>query len=401
MHKNNIFNAFVQALIRQFCFYMNLNLKYFLSFFSSLTLWVVASASFAQNREDITWHNLFPLDNGVIQGQVRVANEPIGFSRLPASLKPQIRDAVWGLGSNMAGTYIEFTSNAQSLVFKYTVTGFLNMPHMPSTGVSGLDLYVFEKEKSWTWIPGRYNFKDTVSYQYEKLGGDSGKIYRLYLPLYNGIKNMQIGLPLGSSLNFIKGNSATLKSLNPIVVYGTSIAQGGCASRPGLAWPSILGRMVNKEVINLGFSGNGRLEAPIIELMIAQKPSVYILDCLPNMGSEKLFSDTSLVSTIKKAVYQIRKKDIQTPIVLSQHSGGRTLNLLQVDRNLEFNRTSDLLIVAFDQLKREGVKEIHLMTTKAIGLDLESTVDGSHPNDIGMMKHAQAYRKLLKKIRQD
>ncbi len=208
---------------------------------------------------------------------------------------------------------------------------------------------------------------------------------------------MHIGIAEGKTLTFIQPS----RQKGPIVVYGTSIAQGGCASRPGLAWPSILGRSLNQEVINLGFSGNGRLEAPIIKLMIRQQPSVYILDCLPNMGSATLFPDNTLVETIKNAVKQIRTKDKSAPIILSHHSGARVAQVYQIDKDLEFSRTSDLLDIAYKQLRALKIPQLYLMTSKEIGLDLESTVDGAHPNDLGMKKHAQAYEKLIKKMRQN
>jgi hypothetical protein len=89
---------------------------------------------------------------------------------------------------------------------------------------------------------------------------------------------MKIGVP--EDKNF---SPLPLNKKKPIVVYGTSIAQGACASRPGMAWTAILGRRMNIPLINLGFSGNGKLEKEMLDLIAEIDAEVYILDCLQNM----------------------------------------------------------------------------------------------------------------------
>lgn len=89
---------------------------------------------------------------------------------------------------------------------------------------------------------------------------------------------MQVGVP-GNALF----NPMAIREEKPIVVYGTSIAQGGCASRPGMAWPALVGRKLDRPLINLGFSGNGRLEKEVIDLIAEIDAKVYVLDCLPNL----------------------------------------------------------------------------------------------------------------------
>ena len=95
--------------------------------------------------------------------------------------------------------------------------------------------------------------------------------------------------------------------INPIVVYGTSIAQGGCASRPGLAWTNILGRKLDRPVINLAFSGNGKLEKELIELLSEIDASLYVLDCLPNLTSPEYYSTGELKKRIRYIGHRIAK----------------------------------------------------------------------------------------------
>ena len=161
---------------------------------------------------------------------------------------------------------------------RYEITQPLNMPHMPSTGVSRVDLYRYE---DMAFCFGTYSFGDTIQYKYRvdrgvRVGKDTE--YILYLPLYNEVSHLEIGVPEGSSFSFVP----PVKEC-PIVLYGTSIAQGACASRPAMAWANIVGRKLELSLINLGFSGNGKLEYEIIELICEQYPSIVISDCMPNM----------------------------------------------------------------------------------------------------------------------
>ena len=188
---------------------------------------------------------------------------------------------MWNLSHNSAGLIIRFRSNSAKITVRYTVGGAMNMPHMPSTGVSGVDLYAKNSDGTWLWSAGRFSFGDTVVYQYtgidpKDIYHNHGREYRLYLPLYNSVRWMEIGVPDTSSLSFLP-----LRAEKPVVVYGTSIAQGGCASRPGMAWTAILGRSLDRPLINLGFSGNGRLEKELTGLLTEVDASLYILDCLP------------------------------------------------------------------------------------------------------------------------
>src|SRR5690606_23929712 len=124
------------------------------------------------------------------------------------------------------------------------------MDHFPATGVSGVDLFAENSDGSWAWANGRYQFNDTITYSFSglNLGKEKykdGRKFHLYLPLYNNIKWLEIGVRVGNSIEFIPVSVEE----KPIVVYGTSIAQGGCASRPGMAWTNILNRTLKTPVV--------------------------------------------------------------------------------------------------------------------------------------------------------
>ncbi len=164
---------------------------------------------------------------------------------------------------------------------------------MPATGVSGIDLYSKTIDGKWLWAAGKFSFKDTITYHFTNLLPNDQHVnnreYTLYLPLYNSVKWMEITVPKAALFK-----SLPVRKDNPIVVYGTSIAQGACASRPGLAWTNILGRKLDRPVINLAFSGNGKLEKELIELLSEIDASLYVLDCLPNLTSPEYYATGEL-----------------------------------------------------------------------------------------------------------
>src|SRR5215218_3721768 len=160
------------------------------------------------------------------------------------------------LSQNSAGIYINFKTSATSIVVRYKVTGNQAMLHMPATGVSGVDLYGHDINGQWRWAKGSWQFGDTCEYRFSNLSlSAKEEEFRLYLPLYNTVSWMTIGMPEEATFTWL-----SVSGEPSIVAYGTSILQGGCTSRPGLAWTNILGRKLERPVINLGFSGNGQLE---------------------------------------------------------------------------------------------------------------------------------------------
>jgi lysophospholipase L1-like esterase len=215
--------------------------------------------------------------------------------------------------------------------------------------------------------------------------------FYLYLPLYNSVKWLSIGVNEKDSFSF----SAKRKE-KPIVAYGTSILQGGVASRPGLGWTNILARNLDRTVINLGFSGNGRYEAPIFDLMAKVDAQLYILDCMPNLS--KGYSKEEIKKRLVYGLNKLRERNKNVPILFAEHADGYAPFYMDTARLNEFHESSAMIAEIFDEFKSKGVKNIYLLTEKEIGFDLNSTVDGAHPNDIGMLQYAIAYEKKIREI---
>ncbi len=182
----------------------------------------------------------------------------------------------------------------------------------------------------------------------------------------------------------------------PIVAYGTSILQGGIASRPGLAWTNILERNLDKTIINLGFSGNGKFEAPIFDLMAKVDAQLYILDCMPNLT--RGFSEEEIKNRIVYGVNKLREQNKNVPILFAEHAVGYAPFYMDTARLSEYHNSSLVIERIFNELQSSGVKNIYLITEKEIGFDINSTTEGLHPNDIGMMKYANAYEKKIREI---
>jgi len=349
--------------------------------------------AFAQKQAAYKTWNPEQEQTSVVAGQGWHTGIQNYYDRLPVKVESTVRKPVWNLSKNSSGLNLQFKSDASEIVVKYKVTGAVQMSHMPATGVSGVDLYAKDAKGNWIWSAGKFSFGDTIVYRFPNLKTADSKVreYTLYLPLYNSVKWLEISVPEESTF------TPALNKQKPIVVYGTSIAQGACASRPGLAWTSIVGRKLNVPMINLAFSGNGRLEKEIIELLPEIDARLYVLDCLPNLTGAD-FSNEEIKKRIEDAVTHLQLKKPGVPILLTEHDG-YTDDGINLEKKKSYERVNVAMRAAFAALKAKGVKNIYTLTKAEINQDIETMVDGTHPNDIGMMRYADAYEKAIRKIK--
>jgi lysophospholipase L1-like esterase len=358
------------------------------------------SIALRAQTQSISWWNPATHEFPVIEGQAWTEGTETFYDRLPTKAKDVVREPVWNLSKHTAGMMIRFRSNAEEITVRYGVGGNQAMPHMPATGVSGVDLYAISSDGDWNWCRGGYSFGDTITYRFTGLKpNDSyhkwGREYRLYLPLYNSVSWMEIGVAEGTHFRPLP-----VRMEKPIVVYGTSIAQGACASRPGMAWTSILGRKLDRPLINLAFSGNGRLEDEVVALINEIDPKIFVLDCLPNLNSISLYPDDVLKEKVMKTVRSLKSEHPQTPILLVDHAG-YTDGSVMPERESSYLRCNLVQQDAFADLKAEGIADLYYLSREEIALQLDDMVDGTHPNDLGMQHYADAYEKALRKILQE
>lgn len=358
----------------------------------------------AQNDNARSWWNPAQNDFNVIEGQGWSEEDIADYNRLPYSAKGMVANDVWGNSTHAAGLMVRFRSNSGAIKVRYQVRDRQNygMEHMPASGKSGVDLYAIDSDGNELWCKGLRNFSDTITYSYNLLNpNDSyhkfGREYRLYLPLYNHVEWLEIGV---SDTTYFE--ALPVRQELPIVVYGTSIAHGACASRPGMAWTSILSRNLDRPLINLGFSGSGRLEKPVIDLVSEIDAKVYILDCLPNLPvhawkRNNIKSGAEVKLRILKAVRDLRTTNPSTPILLTEHAG-YTEEYISDIRKSHFAIVNQIQKEAFHQLKNEGIRNLYYLSKEEIGLTMDDMVDGTHPTDLGMFHYAQAYENKLRSI---
>ena len=365
----------------------NMYRKILLSVLTSL----VTLVSFAQSY---IWYNPEKAGFPVVQGQAFQGEERESFyHRFPSRAKENVRRAVWNLSKNTAGESVCFSTDSKNIKVRYRVLRRKAMNHMPATGVSGVDLYTSDLAGKEIWLAPKYSFKDTVTYTYsqiEPLNVAGGfKKYTLFLPLYNEVEWLEIGVDEGTEFHF-----EAVPSEKPIVAYGTSICQGACASRPAMAWSNILQRRLGRTVVNLGFSGNCMHEREVVDLVADVDAAVYILDGMPNLYK---LPAVELQDTLVKAVRQLRARRPDTPIVLVDHSGypNALVNRQTMD---DQERSLKCMEAAYKHLVKEGMKGIYRLRYKEIGMRGEMFVEGIHMSDYGMMTYADAYEPMLRRI---
>ena len=213
--------------------------------------------------------------------------------------------------------------------------------------------------------------------------------YMLYLSLYDGITSLEIGVDSLSALEQPVVNSPVREK--PVVFYGTSILQGGCSNRPGMAHTSIISRRLDRECINLGFSGNALLDLEIAELIAGVDASVYVLDFVPNASVEQMNEK------MEKFYRIIRDKHPDTPIIFIEDP---IFTHSRFDQKIlkEITRKNETVNRIFKELKKKGEKKIYMISSeKMLGNDSEATVDGTHFTDLGMMRYADLVCPVIKK----
>jgi hypothetical protein len=337
----------------------------------------------------LTWHDLAAL--GVVEGR-GFDDVSTPYNRLPARARELVRPEVWELSTHSAGLSARFVTNAASLRVRWTLRhpGELSSPHMSATGASGLDLYV-KLKGAWRWqavaSPERAAYNEAALIDAAAPMKPGRREFLLYLPLYNGVTRVEIGIPSGATIE--RAPAATAK---PLCCYGTSIVQGDCASRAGMAYPAMLGRWFDRPAINLGFSGQGRAEPEMAELLAEIDASAYVIDALPNLVHE-------LVETrIPAFVQTLRGARPLTPIVLIESIAYPDGQLVRQ----RFDRAS-MSNIALRKVHRDlqaaGMRDLHLVSgSDLLGKDGEATVDGTHPSDLGLFRIATALRQVLKRI---
>ncbi|MGW3627026.1 SGNH/GDSL hydrolase family protein [Streptomyces sp. NPDC000880] len=308
------------------------------------------------------------------------------YDRLPARARSTVRPEVWNLSHDSAGMLTRFETDSTVFHARYRLnSSTLSLPQMPATGASGLDLYARTSSGVDRWLAGTIPATQFVE-QRLVTGVDPGRrLYTAYLPLYNGVESLQIGVDPGASFQGVQPRAE-----RPAVFYGTSIMQGGVASRPGMSITAILGRRFDCPTINLGFRGNGTMDLPVGELLTEIDASVYVIDCLPNLTPAMVAERT------EPLVRLLRATRPDTPILLVEDRTYANATFVESSRQQQAGSRA-ALHAAYMNLRTSGVKHLfYLEGDHLVGDDGEGEVEGSHPSDLGMFRYCDAYQRVLR-----
>lgn len=308
------------------------------------------------------------------------------FDRFPAKAEKTVTPAVWGLSRDSAGMMVRFKTDAKAIYCRYDLSkANLALPAMPATGVSGLDLYARDSKGEWRWVACPKPDKQHVETIMISDIAPGEHEFAAYLPLYNGVEKLEIGVPAGAKFDGLAPRQ------KPIVFYGTSITHGANASRPGMVHTAILGRHLDRPVMNLGFSGNGRMDAAVGDLLNELDPAAIVIDCLPNMGP------ADVTAKCVPLVKQLRSKHTTIPIILVEDR--RFTNSWITPGKAKFHDDNHAALkAAYEQLKKEKVANLHYIGGDALyGTDAEGSNDASHGTDLGFLRQAEIFEPVLRK----
>ena len=304
------------------------------------------------------------------------------FRRMPKEVAETVNEGVLALHSNTSGGRIKFCTNSAYVAICAKMPDKVVFSHMPNTGVSGFDMYV-EKDYVKTFIPpvdmaGGFEAK-------HHFGNNCDREITIHFPLYNNVKDLYIGIQKGS---LFKEHSPYRHS-SKIVYYGSSITQGGCVSRPGLAYTSQVSLKIDCDFVNLGFSGSAKGESAMAKYIATLKPDIFVMDYDHNAPTLAFLENTH--EAFFHAFREIQK---HTPVVL--------LSAPNVGFGGEnWKKRRDTVYRTYQNAVMSGDRNVYFIDGAQLwGEDdwRECSVDGTHPNDIGHYRMAQKLIPVIQKI---
>ena len=301
------------------------------------------------------------------------------YRRMPEDVAKNVSDGVYYLHTNTAGGRVRFRTDSSYVAIRAELDSVGKMPHFALAGSGGFDLYADNIYVN-TFVPP-YDLKD----EYEScidLGSEGVKDITVNFPTYSNVRALYIGV----SENAIIEAPAPYENEAPVVFYGSSITQGGCCSRPGATYQSIVSRRFNWDYVNLGFSGNARAEDEMINYINSLEMSLFVLDYDHNAPNED-----HLRATHEKMFTAIREAHPSLPIIIMS----RPKHYLNVYERERLN----IISATYKNAVAKGDTNVYLLT----GSDLtalcgnEGTVDNCHPTDFGFAAMAKAICDLIEK----
>lgn len=311
------------------------------------------------------------------------------YDRLPSGLSTNINVGVHEMKHHTAGMKFRFRTDASRLYIKWRAyTNTWCSGQMPATAVSGIDVYRYDEEaERWRFVRAGC-MADIASGGAILTDWRPNETCLINLPLYNGIAEFKLGIASTNTIAPAPQRKSDRRL--PVVFYGTSITQGAPASRPGMSFVNIVGRHLDVPVVNLGFSGCGKMEIEMSDCLARIDAACYVLDCQWNMG-ERLLRER-----FEPFVRNLRAKRPQVPILLVEQSDAFYVQGISPSR---FAAKDRIIREAYERMKAEGRDGLHyLKMNEMYSQDAEGTTDTVHPNDYGMMSMARAFERAIEGV---
>lgn len=310
------------------------------------------------------------------------------FVRMPKKIAESVSNNVAFLANNTAGGRVCFETNSRYIVIHADLIDIGKMPHFTTLGSAGFDMYI-EDEFCRSFVPP-YNI-DSSFISVADLGSAANRRITINFPLYSGVSQMYIGLSPDSDLRAYSPYDKTA----PIVYYGSSITQGGCASRPGNSYQSMIARKTGVDYINLGFSGSAKGETEMADYIAGLEMSIFVMDYDHNAPSAE-----HLLETHEKFFKIIRDSHRELPVVFVTKPDFFDPANPNTEKNNRNRR--DVVYTTFINAFRAGDKNVYFLEGSTLfngDMRDSCTVDGCHPNDLGFYRMAQAIGGFVSKIR--
>ena len=308
------------------------------------------------------------------------------YVRLPSAVAERVSDGVAFLNTNTAGGRVRFATDSPVIGIRAGMHNICRMPHFTLCGSAGFDLYDDTGEKPvyrGTFMPP-YGRED--GYESELFVGEGGvRRYTINFPLYSGVKTLEIGLKNGSALTA----DASYMSAVPIVYYGSSITQGGCASRPGNACQAMVSRALDCDFVNLGFSGSAKAEDAISDYIAQLNMSLFVYDYDHNAPTAEYLN-----ATHEKMFLNFRAAQPFTPVIMMCRP--------QPNPNEDDLRRLEIIRATYENARKRGDENVYFINMhRAVAAFCgdSATVDNCHPNDLGFMAMANAVLDVIRSNR--
>jgi len=330
------------------------------------------------------------------------------YDRLPSNVTVKVNGGVRSMKHHTAGMQFRFRTDSKRLRFRWVpYNATLAGRNIARPAYSGIDIYRQDEAGRWwfvkTGIPESENGAEC------EIAWKPGTACLVNLPLYNGVRSFSLGLDANATVSALGPRKSGVAK--PVVFYGTSITHGASASRPGLSWVNVIGRELDVPVVNLGFAGCGRMEYEMSEHLARIDASCYVLDCLWNMnccrGSAGVADEADVAAAGCGNTFS--RENMLTYFQVRYEPFVRNLRRLRPDVPIVMAEQCDVfstkpcgkdtfIRAVYDKLTAEGWKNlVYLPKTDMYTGDLEGTIDGCHPNDLGGRSMADAFGGAVRK----